>query len=64
MAVLYLEIIWEIALSVTRNKVIEGDKHPGSTEAESAGTVSGMNNDTVASPIIHETRWFYYVFCV
>lgn len=40
MALLYLEITWEVAFSVTRSKVMRGDKHPGTTVVESVGTDS------------------------
>ena len=41
---------------VMKNKVIKGDKHPGTTKVESAEIQSGVNNDPVTLYVIYEAR--------
>lgn len=39
-----------------KNKVIKGDKHPGTAKVESVEIQSGVNNDPVTSYVIYEAR--------
>lgn len=41
---------------VMKNKMIKRHKHPGTTEVESVGIKSGVNNDQASSCIIHGAR--------